>query len=340
MPDRRQILLAASAAALLPLAARAADVVDATGRHVTVPDRVARVLPAGPPAAVLLASLAPDLILGWPGHLPPGAADWLPAAVTDLPSAPRLTGREDVTEQVRALAPDLIVDYGDTGPRYAKLAEDTQARLGVPALLLDGALARTPQALRQLGAVLHRETRAEELARLAEAVLATVPPPGEHPPRIVYARGADGLDLAVAGTAVTEVFTLLGWPVLAPQSEGGGEGRAQGSARHATVAQLAALDPDVVLFEDAAARDAVRSSPEWRSVRAVQQGRAYVVPATPFGWNAEPPSLNRLLGLAVLAERGRGATGLAALFQAAVFGRAPSAERLQALREALRPVEP
>ena len=40
-------------------------VVDATGRGVDAPDHITRVLPAGPPAAVLLASLAPDLMLGW-----------------------------------------------------------------------------------------------------------------------------------------------------------------------------------------------------------------------------------------------------------------------------------
>ena len=46
-------------------AALAGTVVDATGRSVEVPEHIARVLPAGPPAAILLAALAPDLMLGW-----------------------------------------------------------------------------------------------------------------------------------------------------------------------------------------------------------------------------------------------------------------------------------
>jgi len=46
---------------LLALAAPASTrpVVDATGRNVEVPDRIERVMPAGPPAAVLLYTLAP-----------------------------------------------------------------------------------------------------------------------------------------------------------------------------------------------------------------------------------------------------------------------------------------
>jgi iron complex transport system substrate-binding protein len=54
------------ASLLAPRAARAATVTDAAGRAVTIPDKVTRVFPAGPPAAILLYTLAPDLLLGWP----------------------------------------------------------------------------------------------------------------------------------------------------------------------------------------------------------------------------------------------------------------------------------
>src|SRR5262249_19844477 len=43
-----------------------AAVLDATGRSITVPEHISHVLPAGPPAAILLAAVAPDLMLGWP----------------------------------------------------------------------------------------------------------------------------------------------------------------------------------------------------------------------------------------------------------------------------------
>jgi hypothetical protein len=46
--------------------ARAAIIVDSVGRSVPVPARVDRVFPADPPAAILLYTLAPELLLGWP----------------------------------------------------------------------------------------------------------------------------------------------------------------------------------------------------------------------------------------------------------------------------------
>src|SRR5262245_20464652 len=66
MIDRRTLLLALSGALLRPARARAATITDGAGRTVSVPARVERVFPAGPPAAIMLYTLAPDCLIGWP----------------------------------------------------------------------------------------------------------------------------------------------------------------------------------------------------------------------------------------------------------------------------------
>jgi iron complex transport system substrate-binding protein len=314
-----------------PLFAAAADLQDATGRSVRLPDQPGRILPAGPPAAVLLAALAPDLMVGWPHAPSPAARMWLPDATAGLPTVPMLTGRQDVTDQVVALNPDLILDYGAVSPRYAQIIEAVQAKTGIPAVLLDGALPKTPQVLRALGAALHRADRAELLARQAEAILASVQTPRGAAPRAYYGRGADGL-VGSPGGGAWEVFALLGWEVLSPQSSG--------TPSRTSIEAIQALDPDVIIFQSAGMRKVVADSPQWRGLRAVRDHHAYVAPDAPFGWLDEPPSINRLLGLAVLGARGGGAVGLAAVFNATVYGLAPSAEQLDAVREGLMPLTP
>src|SRR5262249_60636907 len=71
------------------------SITDSAGRHVTLPDTVQRVFAAGPPAAVLIYTLAPDKLVGWPRKLAPEAADYIPAAYAALPVVGRLTGHED-----------------------------------------------------------------------------------------------------------------------------------------------------------------------------------------------------------------------------------------------------
>jgi iron complex transport system substrate-binding protein len=308
--------------------ARGGTIMDATGRSVEVPDRIAHVLPAGPPAAVLLAALAPDLMLGWASPVSDSMRALLAPDAGRLPQVPRLTGRDDVTDKIRALKPDLILDYGTVAPRYIDLAKTTQQRTGIATILLDGSLSAIPHTFRLLGGILHREERAESLATFTEALLA-LPKKPAMPLRVVCARGPQGLTLVAPGTDVADAFTQAGWELVAPPG--------QGPLRQATVDDIRKLDPDVVVFADPAMLATLAQSEAWKSVRAVRDGHAYVVPAMPFGWLDEPPSINRLLGLAWLG--GGDPRTLAALFNAVVYGRALTTPQLNALLSGVRPLE-
>lgn len=309
----------------------AAEIVDATGRSVHIPDHVARVVPAGPPAAVLLDALAPDLMAGWPSSMGKGARALLSADAAKLPQVPRVTGREDVSEQIKALKPDLILDYGTVTPRFADVARTTQQRTGIPTILLDGALPKIPQTLRQLGTLLHRETRAEVLARFAEALLA-LPASNIHP-RVLYARGPEGLIVAAPDTDVTEIFTHLGWQVVAPHGLGDG----QGTFRPTTVDTIRALDPDMLIFADPAMHETIQTD-AWKTVRAVREGHVLVSPSLPFGWVEEPPSINRLLGLAWL--EGRDPVTLAALYNAVVYNHVMTPAERDSVLAGIHSVQP
>ena len=146
---------------------------------------------------------------------------------------------------------------------------------------------------------------------------------------VVYARGADGLAVAAPGTGATEVFAMLGWTVLAPDG--------QGTFRHATFADVRALDPDLLVFADLGMRATVGSEP-WQSLRAVREHHVLIAPAQPFGWVEAPPSINRLLGLLWLGGSDAGTVG--ALFNAVVYGRVLSPDQIEALRDTARAVEP
>jgi iron complex transport system substrate-binding protein len=306
--------------ALTPLcAAMAMEVTDATGRTVTIPDHPERILPAGPPAAVLLAAIAPARMLGFPGPpSEPGRAALAPAA-SALPTVPRLTGHPDMTPAMRDLRPDLIVDYGSVAPRYKQLAQETQQKTGIPTVLFDGALDQIPSVARTLGRLLHQPEQAEAVARFAEAILALPAPANTHP-RVLYARGADGLLVAAPGTDVTAIFDRLGWQVVAPDGTG--------TFRPATLEAIRTLDPDIIILSDPAAKAVLATAP-WASLRAVHDGHAYVAPSVPFGWVEEPPSINRLLGLAWL--RGGDPLTLAALFNCVVYGRVLTQDQLVAI---------
>src|SRR6187399_978202 len=141
--NRRAFVVCGGAAVLLPRVARAATVTDATGRELPIPGKVARVFPAGPPAAILLYTLAPDLLIGWPRANRVEECVYMLPEICARPEVGRITGRGNTAnlETVLAQKPDLILDVGSTSATFVSLAEKVQEQTGIPYALLDGRFA-------------------------------------------------------------------------------------------------------------------------------------------------------------------------------------------------------
>jgi iron complex transport system substrate-binding protein len=298
MPTRRAFALGLLAsAAIRPGWAQGHTIVDSVGRRVSVPDRVARVMAAGPPASILLYALAPDALVGWVPQLPADAKPFVLPAVRDLPASPRLTGRggdAPDSERIAALKPDLIVDFGSVGANYVALADKVQASTRVPYALIDGAIDKSPAVLRLVGDLLGRRERAAALAAYAEQTLAKVgavlAKAGARP-KVYVARGPEGLLTAVRGSGLTEIVERAGALNVA-------EGKAErGGALSVSLDQVAAWAPDIVIAFDRAAWQAIHTQPGWQKLAAVSGKRVFAAPTLPWGWLGEPPSVNRLIGL-------------------------------------------
>ena len=275
--------------------ADARSVVDATGRTTQLPDRIDRVMPAGQPAAVLLYTLTPEKMVGWP-HSPNAAARaFLDAQFKGLPELGQLVRDGKVqSEQIRASRPDVILDYGSTSPRYAERATMVQEATGIPVLLLDGKLERTPDIFRVLGEVLGAEKRAADLADAAQHFLTITGQKTDArrvagPIRAYYARSADGLTTATSVSSLGDVLRLVELTNVA-------DGAGTGELVHVTWDQIRGWNPDAIVTNSPEFWKA-REEPEWAELRAVAQQRVYLAPALPFGWIDEPPSVNRLIGL-------------------------------------------
>jgi iron complex transport system substrate-binding protein len=298
-PTRRAFALGlpASAAAVRAGWAQGRTIVDSVGRRVTVPDRVARVMAAGPPASILLYALAAEAMVGWVPQLPADAKPFVLPAVRDLPASPRLTGRGGAapdTERIAALKPDLIVDFGSVGANYVALADKVQTSTHIPYALIDGAIDKSPAMLRLAGDLLGRRERAAALAAYAEQTLAkadAVLAKAGLRPRAYVARGPEGLLTAVRGSGLTEIVERAG-------AVNAAEGKAErGGALSVSIDQIEAWKPDVVIAFDRAAWQAIRMQPGWQKLAAVSGKRVFAAPTLPWGWLGEPPSVNRLIGL-------------------------------------------
>ncbi len=295
MIDRRTFVAALATTPLAGRNASAATVSDATGRTLPVPATVTRVFPAGPPAAIMLYTLAPDLLLGWPRANRGEECRFMLPDICRRPEIGRLTGRGNTAnlEVVLKLKPDLIVDVGSVRPTYIELAERVQSQTGIPYALLDGRFNQIAAGYRTLGALIGRREAGESFARHAEETIRTVTGriakvARDERPRVYYARGPRGLVTGLGGSINVETIELLANNVA---------GGTRGGLANVSIEQVLLWNPDVIVTIDRDFAATVRSDPAWSAIKAVRDGRVHLSPKLPFGWVDFPPSVNRLIGL-------------------------------------------
>ena len=293
-------MLAFSAALLTPVRARAASITDGAGRAVAVLAQVKRVFPAGPPAAILLYTLAPDCLIGWPRANSPAEREFLLPDVGSRPQIGRITGRGNTAnlEVVLALKPDLILDVGSVNPTYVSLADRVQQQTGIPYALLDGRFDAIAYGYRTLATLLGREPPGDEYARIAEETIkmvtqriANIAP--QRRARVYYARGPRGLETGLGGSINVETIELLAHNVA---------GDIRGGLANVSIEQVLIWNPEVIITIDPDFAASVLNDPAWSPVAAVRARRVHLSPTLPFGWVDFPPGVNRLIGLWWLAK--------------------------------------
>jgi iron complex transport system substrate-binding protein len=279
-------------------AASAREVIDSAGRKVQVPDRVERVVAAGPPASVLVVMLAPEKLVGW--NLKPLESElaFLPPVVRNLPEIGRLTGRGGTAnlEVVMAAKPDVILDFGSVNATYVSLADRVQAQTRIPYILIGGRFDETVGALRTVGSIFGVPERAELLARRTETIfdeterVVRSTAVTQHP-RVYLARRANGLESGNRGSINTEIIERAGGVNVVDA------GRENGGLVNVSLEQILQWNPDTIITTDSNFTDKVKTEPVWSNVEAVRRGRVFLSPSLPYGWIDGPPSLNRILGL-------------------------------------------
>ena len=116
-------------------------------------------------------------------------------------------------------------------------------------------------------------------------------PTADRRPRVYLARGAEGLETGSRGSINTEIIERAG-AVNVAQGLGG-----SGNISNASLEQIIAWQPDIIVTLDRAFFTNVKTKPGWSQVRAIANNHVHLAPSLPWGWIDAPPSLNRLIGL-------------------------------------------
>ena len=309
---KRILALLLAAATLLCLfsgcaakkSAAAADTVEFTdnlGRTVQLPQELTRIAPSGPTASMILATIAPEYLVSIDATPSSAQAPYLPDELLTLPTTGQMFGKKSTLnlETLLECEPQVIIDLGDRRDDTAASLDALQEQVGIPVIFLDADIANMEQMYRTLGSIL--AGKAERGDALADFAAETVALASENSAkitdaervRVMYTSAADGLGTNARGSSQAQVLEMVGAEnaIELPEVSNRGGGNI------IDLEQLYNFDPDAILFTSDSIYGSVADDPAWQGLRAIESGRYYEVPALPYNWLSNPPSVNMLLGV-------------------------------------------
>lgn len=264
---------------LLAAQASARDIVDMTGRTVTVPDTIDRVVTIGSVPVinsfVFAVGKAETLAMGLPARFNPQRWAW------QFVFAPQLEGGPDLqdsnygpdVEKIVDIAPDVVLSFEQT-------TADMLATVGIPTVLLRiQAPEDVKDGVRLVGELLGNPDIGEEYARYFDATLARIAAkvdaiPQEQRPTVLYLNPVN----------VTQPHLVAEWWIRA----GGGRsvtdnGRSEEVLTLSTETVIGA-NPDVIIVLDPSHVETLRADANLSQLDAVKTGRILVAPIGAHTW--------------------------------------------------------
>lgn len=286
--------------ALLAGWVRAREITDMTGRKVSIPDTIQKAYAPSPYGSYALYSIDPSLVSGLIFPIKDEDKKYVSKPLRDLPVIGSLSGQGQTAniEILLKSKPDLIVMWSAQKSAINERAEETLKKLNLPYVYaVTESLYDYPAAYRFLGKILGREERGERLASYCQKTLAEAKAimdrvPVDKRPTVYYAEGVDGLSTECDDSIHVELLKLAGDKDVHRCHTSSHMGMEKVSLE-----QVIIYRPDVIIAQEKTFFDNVLKDPRWQNVKAVKEGRVYLIPRAPYNWFDRPPSFMRFMGL-------------------------------------------
>jgi iron complex transport system substrate-binding protein len=284
----------------------AREITDMAGRKVTVPDTIKKAYAPSPYGSYIMYAIAPDMLAGLIFPIKEEDKRYLNESVQDLPVIGGLFGQGQTAniETLLKAKPDVIVIWAGKRSPVNEKTEEVMKRINIPHVYVTvDNLSDYPDAFLFLGRLLKREKRAEQLSAYCRKTLSGVTGvvsgiPANKRPKVYYSEGTDGLSTECNDSIHVQLLELAGDVDVHRCHTSSHKGFEKLSPE-----QVMLYNPDVIIAQEKVFYDKVFRDARWQRVKAVREGRVYLVPRHPFNWFDRPPSFMRFIGLKWLMSR-------------------------------------
>lgn len=289
---------------ILTLSCDAKIIKDRDGNDIVVPDHVKRVFGSSPPMNYLLYALNPSKMSG----LNFKAKNQNNNANNEFLSKEFLAlevigsfhggGQNINLETLIKHSPDLVLLWEDD--LLIERVKHEIDKTKTPTITLPfRKIEDMPYALSFAGDAIGESERGALLSHYAFKVIEEVKEVVKNtkPTRYYYAEGVDGLSTECHISFHVEAHNFSGGENVHRCEQGDVLG-----LERISFEKILSYNPEVIIAQNELVYKSIMEKPIWKHLRAVKEGKVYVVPNTPFNWIDRPPSFMRILGIQWLAK--------------------------------------
>lgn len=278
----------------------AREIIDMGGKKVEIPEKITKVFGTSPPSTYMIYTIDASLIVGLNFNHARGnneSSNMLDPRFMALPIVGGLQGGGNSMnrETLLSLHPDVVFLWNNDAS--SQLAQYLFESSKIPSINVDiESVESLPKAYLFFGKVLERMPRAKILSEYANEALEktknVVKANASKRPVVYYAEGADGLATECDQSFHYEAIKFSGGvnPHLCSTKSGLG-------LEKVTLEQVILYNPDIIIAQEREFVEKVKNDARWRSIKAIKEGKVFLVPKVPFNWIDRPPSFMRLLGI-------------------------------------------
>lgn len=274
-------------------------ITDGAARKVEVPAEITKIAPSGATAQMILMTIAPEMLVGLSADPSSLQRPYFPESMWYLPTFGQFYGAKN-TLNIEALVdagPQIIIDLGDRKTTIKSDMDLIRRQTGIPTVFYEMTLQEMAAGYRELGKLLGKEEKAEQLAQFVEKTVAMAEEkaamiPEDEKVTIMYGTGATGLAVNADESSQAQVIDLIGAKnAVIPDvvtSKGGGTTM--------NLESVYKVEPDMIILTTGGPFEELKTN-GWCDLKAVQNDRYYEIPGVPYNWVSAPPSVNMVLGV-------------------------------------------
>lgn len=279
---------------------------DSLGRKFEFDKEITKIAPSGTVAQTVLAGFAPEKMVVISKKLSDKMIKALPNFPADKPEVGQFYGKNANfnKEEIVKAQPEIIIDLGNKKKTIEEDVKTIEENTGVKVVFIELTPKTVAKAYEMLGTLLNKKEQGQKIAEFLNKEVKTIEDglksiPENKRVSFIQVGATEALSIDPSKSSHTEAIEFAGGINKANPKNKDKKTKTEGI----NMEEVLKWNPDFIFAKNKKAAETIMKDEAWKGLDAVKNGKVIVIPEEPYSFVANPPSINKMLGVYWAAQK-------------------------------------